>query len=317
MILCHQNADPDAVCSAYLLSRLLRRMNRRLRVVAVSPDGVSKVSARVLEKIRFEVRESAQPTEFDTIFTVDTNTLEQLGSMKQAVEHSQRPLIVIDHHALHPSTRARATLLISNEKATSACEVVYELFKAHRVRLTGTEALAAFLGLAYETGHFAIATTRSLKLACKLLDSGVDGAKALRVIRVPMDNSERIARIKSARRLNWESIDGWIVATSAVGSFHASVARALIGLGAHLAIVGGEKKVGLTLSFRSTSEFFSHTEFHLGRDLATALGETMNGAGGGHSTAAGATVRGNIDEALRKSVELFRAYLDRKRAAAE
>ena len=317
MILCHQNADPDAVCSAYLLSRLLRRMNRRLKVVVVSPDGVSKVSARVLEHVRFEVGESAEPTEFDAIFTVDTNTLQQLGSMKQAVENSRRPLIVIDHHAIHPETVARATVLISDEKATSACEVVYELFKALRVRLTKSEAVAAFLGLAYETGHFAIATTRSLKLACKLLDSGVDATKALNIIRVPMDNSERIARMKSARRLNWENIDGWIVATSTVGSFHASVARALIGLGAHLAIVGGEKETGLTLSLRSTSEFFSRTNFHLGRDLATVLGVTMNGAGGGHSTAAGATVQGSIDEALRKSVELFRAYLDRKGTSAE
>lgn len=317
LILCHQNADPDAVCSAYLLSRLLRRMNRRLKVVVVSPDGVSKVSARVLEHVRFEVGESAEPTEFDAIFTVDTNTLQQLGSMKQAVESSRRPLIVIDHHAIHPETGARATVLISDERATSACEVVYELFKALRVRLTKSEAVAAFLGLAYETGHFAIATTRSLKLACKLLDSGVDATKALNIIRVPMDNSERIARMKSARRLNWENIDGWIVATSTVGSFHASVARALIGLGAHLAIVGGEKETGLTLSFRSTSEFFSRTNFHLGRDLATVLGVTMKGAGGGHSTAAGATVQGSIDEALRKSVELFRAYLDRKGTSAE
>jgi nanoRNase/pAp phosphatase (c-di-AMP/oligoRNAs hydrolase) len=292
-------------------------MNKRLKVVVVSPDGVSKVSARVLEHVRLEVEESAEPAEFDAIFTVDTNTLQQLGSLKQAVESSRKPLIVIDHHAIHPETRARATLLISDERATSACEVVYELFKALRVRLTKSEALAAFLGLAYETGHFAIATTRSLKLACKLLDSAVDATKALNFIRVPMDNSERIARMKSARRLNWENIDGWIVASSRVGSFHASVARALIGLGAHLAIVGGEKKTGLTLSFRSTNQFFSTTNFHLGRDLATVLGVAMKGAGGGHSTAAGATVQGSIDEALRKSVELFRAYVDRKGTLAE
>jgi len=315
LILCHQNADPDAVCSAYLLSRLMRRINRRLKAVVVSPDGVSKVSARVLEHIRFEVGENAEPTEFDTIFTVDTNTLQQLGSLKETVEKSGRPLVVIDHHAIHPDTAPRADVLISDEKATSACEVVYELYGALGVGLGKREALAAFLGLAYETGHFAIATTRSLKLGCKLLDMGVDGTKALNIIRVPIDNSERIARMKSARRLKWESIDGWIVATSTVGSFHASAARALIGLGAHLSIVGGEKRTGVTLSFRSTSEFFSGTNFHLGRDLATALGETMNGAGGGHSTAAGATVQGNIDEALRKSVELFRAYLDRRTSA--
>jgi nanoRNase/pAp phosphatase (c-di-AMP/oligoRNAs hydrolase) len=317
LILGHQNADPDAVCSAYLLSRLVRRINKRLKVVAASPDGVSKVSARILKHIQFEVVQSAEPTEFDAIFTVDTNTLQQLGSLKQAVEDSHKPLVVIDHHAIHPETATRATVLISNEKATSACEVVYELYKALKVRLTKTEALAAFLGLAYETGHFAIATTRSLRLACKLLDSGIDGTRALNIIRVPMDNSERIARMKSAQRLKWENIGGWVVATSTVGSFHASVARSLIGLGAHLAIVGGEKETGIALSFRSTSEFFSGTSFHLGRELAAALGAAMNGAGGGHSTAAGATVQGSTGEALKKSVELFKKYLDRETTPVE
>jgi len=316
LILGHQNSDPDAVCSGYLLARLLKRVNKRLTVVVVSPDGTSKVSGRVLEQLRFRVGETAQPSKFDAIFTVDTNTLEQLGSLRQPVETSGQPLLVIDHHALHPKTRDRATVMISDEKATSACEIVYRLYKTLRVRLSKNEALAAFLGLAYETGHFAIATTRSLRLACELLQYGVDGAKALNIIRVPMDISERIARLKSARRLDWDNIGGWIVASSTVGSFQASVARSLIGLGAHLAIVGGEKESGLTLSFRSTSEFFSRTKFHLGRDLATALGEAMNGAGGGHSTAAGATVQGNLDHAIGKSVELFKTFL-RSRTLAE
>jgi nanoRNase/pAp phosphatase (c-di-AMP/oligoRNAs hydrolase) len=114
--------------------------------------------------------------------------------------------------------------------------------------------------------------------------------------------------------MNWESIDGWLVASTTVGSFHASVARSLINLGAHLAIVGGEKQDRLTFSLRSTAEFFAGTNFHLGRDLATVLGQTMNGAGGGHSTAAGATVHGKLDDAMRKSVELFREYLDRRKS---
>jgi nanoRNase/pAp phosphatase (c-di-AMP/oligoRNAs hydrolase) len=317
LIVGHQNADPDAVCSAYLLTRVLKHMKRGLRVVTVSPDGVSKVSARVLQRLHFEVAEKAEPDDFDAIFTVDTNTVEQLGSLQHPVQNCCKPLIVIDHHIIHPETRDRADLLISDDKATSACEVVLELYKAARLRLTKRDALAAFLGLAYETGHFAIATTRSLKLACKLLNLGVDGTEGLKIIRVPMDNSERIARLKSARRMNWESIDGWLVASTTVGSFHASVARSLINLGAHLAIVGGEKQDRLTLSLRSTAEFFAGTNFHLGRDLATILGQTMNGAGGGHSTAAGATVQGKLDDAMRKSVELFREYLDRRKSPAK
>lgn len=317
LILGHQNADPDAVCSAYLLGKLLKRINKRLRVVAASPEGVSKVSARVIERLGFEVAENADPIKFDIIFTVDTNTLQQLSTLEEPVKNSGKPLIVIDHHAIHPDTRSRATVLIADEHATSACEIVYRLYKAMRVRPTRMEALATFLGLAYETGHFAIATTKSLRLACQLLDYGVDGREALEIIRVPMDNSERIARMKSAQRLTWENISNWIVATSSVGSFHASVARSMIGLGAHLAIVGGQREDRLTLSFRSTGEFFAKTQFHLGRDLATKLGERMNGAGGGHSTAAGATVEGNVQEALRRSVEIFRAFLSSVGALVE
>jgi nanoRNase/pAp phosphatase (c-di-AMP/oligoRNAs hydrolase) len=267
--------------------------------------------------MRFQVLEKAEPSEFDAIFTVDTNTLQQLGSLHHPVEKSGKPLVVIDHHAIHPETRMRADLLISDDKATSACEVVLKLYDAAKLRMTKRDALAAFLGLAYETGHFSIATTRSLKLACKLVDLGVDGTEALKIIRVPMDNSERIARLKSARRMNWDSIDGWLVAATVVGSYHASVARSLISLGAHLAIVGGEKKDRLTLSFRSTGEFFAGTNFHLGRDLATILGEKMNGAGGGHSTAAGATVQGNLDEVITRSVELFKEYLEKRKLLAQ
>jgi len=317
LVIGHQNADPDAVCSAFLLSRLLKHLNRRLRVTVASPDGVSKVSARVLGHMRLDVAERAEPSEFDAIFTVDTNTLQQLGSLQSPVEDSGKPLIMIDHHAIHPQTRSRADLLISDEKATSACEVVLKLYDALKLQMTKRDALAAFLGLAYETGHFAIATTRSLKLACRLIELGVNGTEALKIIRVPMDNSERIARLKSARRMNWDSIDGWLVASTAVGSYHASVARSLISLGAHLAVVGGERKDRLTLSFRSTGDFFAGTNFHLGRDLAAILGEKMNGAGGGHSTAAGATVQGNLDETIARSVELFRQYLERRKSPTQ
>ena len=313
LIVGHQNADPDAVCSAYLLSRALKHANKRLEVTAVSPDGVSKVSARILTQLAFEMADSARPDEFDAIFTVDTNTLQQLGSLQQPIEKCGKPLIVLDHHAIHPETQIRANILISDDKATSACEVVLELCKAAKLRLTKKDALAAFLGLAYETGHFAIATTRSLKLAYRLLELGVDGTEALKIIRVPMDNSERIARLKSIRRMNWESIDGWLVASTVVGSFHASVARSLISLGAHLAIVGGEKRDRSTLSFRSTGELFAGTNFHLGRDLATILGQAMNGAGGGHSTAAGATIQGDLSEAIKKSYQLFRTHLDKSK----
>jgi len=43
----------------------------------------------------------------------------------------------------------------------------------------------------------------------------------------------------------------------------------------------------------------------------------MNGAGGGHSTAAGATVQGNLDEVITRSVELFKEYLEKRKLLAQ
>jgi len=316
VIFCHQNADPDAICSAFLLIKLLKHINGRMKIVAASPGGVSRVSSRVMKRLGFNVEDNVDPCNYDVIFTVDTNTLQQLGTAKEPVDKCGKPLVMIDHHAIHPDTRRRATILLSDEKANSACEIIYKQCRAMRVKLSKKDALAAFLGLAYETGHFAIATTKSLKLACELVAKGVDGTEALNLIRVPMDNSERIARMKSAQRLTWEKIGGWIVATSTVGSFHASVARSLIGLGAHLAIVAGEKEDRLTLSFRSTADFYAGTRFHVGRDLATPLGAAMKGAGGGHSTAAGATVHGSLGEAIERSVALFKTHVEMRQTPA-
>jgi nanoRNase/pAp phosphatase (c-di-AMP/oligoRNAs hydrolase) len=82
-------------------------------------------------------------------------------------------------------------------------------------------------------------------------------------------------------------------------------------LGAHLAIVAGKRNDELTISFRATRDFASETGMHLGTDLANPLGMRMNGMGGGHVTAAGANVKGDVNDALRISLALTREFLSR------
>jgi len=67
----------------------------------------------------------------------------------------------------------------------------------------------------------------------------------------------------------------------------------------------------LTVSFRATREFVSETGMHLGTDIANPLGARMNGMGGGHATAAGANVTGNVNDALKISLGLTREFLSR------
>jgi nanoRNase/pAp phosphatase (c-di-AMP/oligoRNAs hydrolase) len=124
-----------------------------------------------------------------------------------------------------------------------------------------------------------------------------------------MNNPERIARLKAAQRIRLERVEGWLVAFSEIGSYHASAARALLNLGAHIAAVGRLKNDEIALTFRSSREFFETTGFHLATDLAMPLGEEMGGTGGGHPTAAAVRVKGDWSETVNRCIHLLRAGL--------
>jgi nanoRNase/pAp phosphatase (c-di-AMP/oligoRNAs hydrolase) len=247
----------------------------------------------------------------DLIITVDTNTLQQLGELREAVLGSGKPLVMIDHHAPHPENTKTAKFVICDERATSTCEMILQMYQDLRLRPSRIVCQALLIGLLVETGHLSIATRRTFESAYTLVRLGADPETAMETTRGSMDESERIARIKSAQRLRMVRVENWVVALSEVGSYHASAARALVGLGAHLAIVAGKRDDELTVSFRATKEFTSQTGIHLGTDLAAPLGMRMGGMGGGHATAAGANVKGEVKDALNLAVTIVRDFFSR------
>jgi len=309
LVIGHQNADPDAVCSAYALCVLAKRINRKLTITFSSPDGVSKLSKQILTAVPLEVTEHPDLSAVDLIITVDTNTLQQLGDLREPLVGSRKPLIMIDHHAPHPENAKTALFVLCDDKATSTCEMILEIYRKLRSPLKRDVAQALLVGLLVETGHLSIATRQTFKSAYELVRAGADPEEAMALTHSTMDESERIARIKSAQRVRVERIGKWVIALSEVGSYHASAARALIALGAHLAIVAGKRNDELTVSFRATREFTTETGMHIGSDLANPLGAKMDGMGGGHATAAGANVKGEVNETLRNAVAIVRQFL--------
>ena len=309
LILGHQNADPDAVCSAFAFSLLAKRINRKLTLSFAAPEGVSKLSNQILQIVPLKVTYNPDPSSVDLIVTVDTNTLQQLGNLRSPVIQSRRPLVMIDHHAPHPDNEKTATLVICDENATSTCEMILEMHKKLRITPSRAASQALLIGLLVETGHLSIGTRDTFTSVFELIKYGADPETSLAATRSTMDESERIARLKSAQRLRMERVGKWVIVLSEVGSYHASAARALLALGAHLSVVAGKRNNELTVSFRSTRELASETGLHLGRDLASPLGMKMGGMGGGHATAAGANVSGQVNEALKLASRLIRDFL--------
>jgi nanoRNase/pAp phosphatase (c-di-AMP/oligoRNAs hydrolase) len=313
LIIGHQNSDPDAVCSAYAFSVLARRINHKVRSSFTSPGGVSKLSKQILAgSVQLVLEDNPPLSDFNLIVTVDTNTLQQLGNFRESVQQSSKCIVMIDHHAPHLENAKATMLVICEENATSTCEILLAMFKKMHIEPDRRVSQALLIGLLVETGHLAIGTRKTYAAAYDLIRTGADPEAALALTRQTMDESERIARVKSAQRLRLERINQWLIATSEVGSYHASAARGLIALGAHLAIVAGKRNDDLTVSFRCTREFAQQSGLHLGTDLASVVGRQMGGMGGGHPTAAGANVKGEANEAVKLAVRLIREFLANK-----
>jgi phosphoesterase RecJ-like protein len=142
-----------------------------------------------------------------------------------------------------------------------------------------------------------------------LIDAGVNAQETLSLLSLPMDFSERVARLKASRRTRLFKVGEWIIALSHVSAYQASAARAMIELGAHVAAVAGEKGGNLEISLRSSLEFYKKTDVHLGKDVAKQLGEYLHGMGGGHATAAGVNGQGDIDIGLKRCLWLLKEKL--------
>lgn len=309
VLLCHHNADPDAVCAAFAFSKLLEHLHPGLNIEIAAAQGPSRLSKFLLNSLPVKLNWQPRIEEAEVIVLLDTNTILQLDVWGERVKASKASLIVIDHHASHPETERLAAVSVADEKASSTCEIVYRLFKEAKIELTQTVAKALFLGIAFDTRHFVLASSATLKAVADLIDFGVKAEETLTLLSLPMDPSERIARLKASRRMGLLRFGEWVVALSHVSAYQASAARALIGLGAHVAVVAGQRGEKIQISMRASRDFHEKTGVHLGRDLAKPLGDYLHGMGGGHSVSAGVNGVGDIEASLKRCVRLLKEKL--------
>jgi phosphoesterase RecJ-like protein len=309
LLLCHHNADPDAVCSAYAFQSLLSKCKPDIVAEIGTGQGISRLSKHILKHIPVTVNSQPDVEKADAIVLLDTNTLQQLGHLAERVASTQAPIIVIDHHAAHPQTEQIAKLSITNEDASSTCEMVYNFYKQLNLKPGLNEAKALFLGITFDTRHFVLANSSTFKTISELSDIGVNPQEELSSLALPMDFSERVARIKACRRAKLMKIGNWLIALSHVSAYQASAARALVDLGAHMAAVAGQKNEKVEISLRCTRDFNQVTGIHLGRDIAKPLGEYLQGMGGGHATAAGVNGLGYVEKGLKRCLRLVNEKL--------
>ncbi|MGY5860545.1 MAG: DHH family phosphoesterase [Candidatus Thorarchaeota archaeon] len=313
LIMGHQNADPDAVCSMIAFSRLYKKINPA-GTFTLMADDLSRLSKQVLNVFEIKDEILEQPgTDYDLIILLDTNSRLQLGTDFQDIPSNPEKTVVIDHHEPNPEVATIAEHRIVRSERFSTCEILVEIFEDMEIAIDSDIANLLFTGILFDTRRFFYTDLQTFQIGIKLLNSGADYEKCVKSLQIRPNRSERIARLKAASKVRVHLFGQWVVATSTINAFEASACRGLIEMGADVAIIGGRPgKEKVRLSSRSNREFSDTTNINLGTDVMEPLGVIINGKGGGHANAAGANGTKDLNLALDKAVDLIRIAIEKQ-----
>ena len=295
LYLCHRNADPDAVSSAFALSEAI---GGTVGLV----DGCNRVAAVLIERLGIEVVDKPNPADYVFVVVVDTSTKAQLNDLELT------RYCVIDHHTTTALTENAEFFLHRN--STSTVEIVYNILKAMGAPINRRVGIGMLTGIVTDTGHFKHASADTFQTVSKIIKcSGVEYGEVLDLMAAtPQDISMRIAILKAASRLELDRVQDMLIASSHVSSFGGSASSMLINIGADIAFVGTAKGESVRISARAKRDAVS-AGVNLGQ-LMEDVSNEYNGTGGGHSGAAGIDVIGDMKEVLDKCRERTKKILE-------
>lgn len=157
-ILTHQNPDGDAFGSAFALCLLLKKLNKRVKVLNCTgfPERYSFLYTDFSE---FDFEEK-------TVIAVDLADDSLLGDLRES--YASKCLLNIDHHASNVGF-AQNTLL--HPKAAAAAEVVFDLAVELGIELDSEIAKRLYTAISTDTGCFKFSntTSRTHEIVSKLL----------------------------------------------------------------------------------------------------------------------------------------------------
>ncbi len=166
----HIDPDCDGISAALGCGYLVRNYKRRKPTLFCHSP--------IPSKYRFLTRKwkfATTPPAFDLLIAVDSAGMSRIfpdvHNLTSVQLHS-KVIVNIDHHKSNDSF---GELQIVRKKASSSCEIVYDIFKKLRIKINKTLAEILYSGIYMDTGGFVYSNTTvsALKTAAELIALGV------------------------------------------------------------------------------------------------------------------------------------------------
>jgi bifunctional oligoribonuclease and PAP phosphatase NrnA len=311
LITSHVRPDGDSLGSELGMAELLAQKGKECWIVNSSslppryrfldPNGrIRQLGANV---------SSEDLARIEVVIIVDTSAWGQLGSMADFIRNTSAKKVIIDHHVSEDDLGAE----LFKDSTAAACGVLLAEVAGH-LGCSITRALAEplFVAIATDTGWFRFGSTdgRTLHVVASLVDAGIAVNKIYRTI----FEESSLARLKLMGR-TLQSIT-----VTADGRVAYGVVR-LRDIAESGAIPQDtEDLVNYTLSMTGVELGMLFVELSpsdvkvsfRSRDRADCTRIAAQFGGGGHRQAAGATVSGGVDAAVRSVLQVTERELAAK-----
>jgi len=306
LISSHTNMEGDALGSQLGFYFLVRKMGKQ--AVMVNEDNVPYGYEFLpgLDKIRI-YQEKLANLKFDCFVTVDCSDLNRTGQV-YTLNSEHKPILNIDHHISNSNFGAVNWV---DPEASSASEMVYQLYKKIGVALDKNSALALYAGILTDTGSFRFNNTSSATHLATgdLLTYGIDVAGIYKSIygNIPYSDLRLLTQILPTMKIALNGKIVWFEVSKQVlkkqnGIFF-DLSETLLTFGRML------KGLEVAVLFRENLTDLPEIRVNFRSQGKIDVNKIANlFGGGGHKNASGCTIKGlTLREARRKVLDKIKA----------
>lgn len=174
-VISHVRPDGDAIGCLVAVRQLCRALNRPCAAISLGPIAQRYQFLLGGKPLALWTEPATQErvAQADLLIVVDTSTADQLGAAADEVRRRDRRAVVIDHHA---SSEPLADVQIVDPSAAAACVLIAEWFDVIGWSPDAQTRQALFTGMATDSGWFRFGNTdaRLLRRAAELIGRGVE-----------------------------------------------------------------------------------------------------------------------------------------------
>ncbi len=296
LIATHINPEGDAVGSELALANLLKKLGKRVLILNEDLPPSQYGFLPGLEAIKRAVK----GLHYDAAILVDCSDLSRVGKISKWISRD-KPLINIDHHI---SNTKFGDINWVDPRASSASEMIYELFCALNARINKDDALLLYTGIVTDTGSFRYSTTSvsTHRAVSELLKHGLDVYGIFRKLYESMrfETVKAYAEIISTLEISKNGRVAWLKVNNRLIKKDPSLSEETDNIIQFARCIKGVEAALLFKEVREGREVRVNMRSTSGRVDVNKLARIFGG--GGHAMASGCTVKGRLRDVVAKVV---------------